>query len=223
MKWLFLIPIILLFLFILISFTKLTIYINYFHHNDDDDLKIELRAWFGLIKYKVKIPTIKVDDDSPSIEVEGEQNNKKKSINQISTDEVQNSIKNYKEILGHVLGMQTIVKKFLKKVSIKQFEWYSVIGVGDAAFTGMITGAIWAVKGSMIGVLSHFLRMKEVPKLIVTPDFNHSIAQTRITCMFQFRIGNAMLAGIKLIRFWKGGRPKLKSNSVFSSEKIKSV
>lgn len=222
-KWLFLVLIILLFLFILIIFTKLTIYINYFHHNDDDDLKIELRAWFGLIKYKVKIPEIKIDDDSPSIVMKHEQKKSKKKIHQITGQDVLTNMKNYKTVLKHVIDMHTIVKKFLKKIAVKQFDWYSVIGIGDAAYTGMATGVVWAMKGSIIGALGHFLSLRDIPKLMVKPEFNQTIIQTRITCMFQFRIGNAMLAGIKLIRFWKGGRPNLKSNTVLSSEKTKSV
>ena len=69
--WLIIALIILLFLFILIIFTKLTIFLNYYHHNDNDDLKIEFRVWFGFIRYKKNIPLIKIDDNSPSMVVKG--------------------------------------------------------------------------------------------------------------------------------------------------------
>ena len=52
--------------------TKLKVYINYFHFQDDDSLKIEFKALFGLIKYKLNVPLIKVDDNSPTIVVKGE-------------------------------------------------------------------------------------------------------------------------------------------------------
>jgi hypothetical protein len=43
--------------------------------------------------------------------------------------------------------------------------------------------------------------------------------------MIQFRIGQAMLAGLKLIKFWKGGRPDFKTKplSVLSEKKPKSL
>ena len=41
-------------------------------------LKIEFKAWFGLIKYKLNVPLIKVDDNSPSIVVEEEVQNRKR-------------------------------------------------------------------------------------------------------------------------------------------------
>jgi hypothetical protein len=207
----------------LIIFTKLSIYISYYHYKDDDDLKIELRAWFGLIKYKIKIPLIKVDDDSPSIVVENESETGEKKVGQLTADGMLYHMKNYKEILRHVVQLHSIVRKFCKKVSVKQFDWHSVVGVGDAAYTGMMTGAIWAVKGSIIGILSHYFRVIDIPRILVTPDFNQAITQTRLICIFQFRIGNAMLVGIKLLKFWKGGRPNLKSKTMMSNEKTKSV
>jgi hypothetical protein len=207
----------------LIIFTKLSIYISYYHYKDDDDLKIELRAWFGLIKYKIKIPAIKVDDNSPSIVVENESGTGGKKVGQLTADGMLNHMKNYKEILRHVVQLHSIVRKFCKKVSVKQFDWHSVVGAGDAAYTGMVTGAIWAVKGGIIGILSHYFRVLEIPKIMVTPNFNHAITQTRLICIFQFRIGNAMLVGIRLLKFWKGGRPHLKPNKRMSNEKTKSV
>ncbi len=47
-----------------------------------------------------------------------------------------------------------------------------------------------------------------MPNLSVTPHFQFAILQTQLTCIFQFRIGHAILAGLKLIKFWKGGRPQ---------------
>jgi hypothetical protein len=65
--------------------------------------------------------------------------------------------------------------------------------------------------------------MKEMPKLAVQPNFQQMITSTDLLCMFQFRIGYAILAGLKLIKFWKGGKPHLKSKTDFREEKTKSV
>ncbi|MFP7299495.1 DUF2953 domain-containing protein [Neobacillus niacini] len=144
-------------------------------------------------------------------------------VQQIEKDDVMTKLANAKEIIQQVVNMQVIVSKFLKKITIKQFEWHSLVGVGDAAHTGIITGALWTLKGSVVGMLSNFLRLKEMPVLSVTPHFQLAIIQTRITCIFQFRIGYAILAGLKLIKFWKGGRPNLKMNTAYSKEKTKTV
>lgn len=230
--WLLLALLIIFFLSILIIFTKLTIYVNYFNHNGNDDLKIEFRIWFGLIKFKKNIPLIKIDDNSPSIVINsnsqiGSSPTSKQGpdnkIKQITKDEIVANLKNMNELLHHVFNLHVIVKKFSNKVSIKQFEWHSMMGIGDAAHTGVLIGAIWAIKGSMLGMLSHYLKLIDMPKVTVTPQFQLAIIQTRLTCILQFRIGHAILAGIKLIKFWKGGLPHFKSKTKFSKEKTKSV
>lgn len=232
MKWLALATIILLFLLILIICTKISIFLTYYHHQDNDDLKIEFKIWFGLIKYKINVPLIKVDENSPSIvikqntqqskEVGGPAENETK---QFSVHDLLNTMRDAKEILEHVFKLHSIVRKFLKKVTIKKLEWNSLIGLGDAAHTGMIVGAFWAIKGSFIGLLSHYMKLKENPKISIVPHFQQTISQMHIKCIFQFRIGNAILAGIKLIKFWRGGLPKFRTKplSTLSSEKSKSI
>ncbi|WP_254842615.1 DUF2953 domain-containing protein [Bacillus sp. MRMR6] len=226
--WL-LIALIILLVFLIILITKITVHIDYYHHNDNDDLKIEFKIWFGLIKYKMKVPLIKIDDNSPSIIVTGEKqmgdspDNSKNVEQQITPNKVMQNMHNVREILNHVVHMGSIVKRFLSRVSIKQFDWHTLVGVGDAAATGVLSGAFWTIKGSMVGILSHFLKLKEMPNISVTPHFQLAIIQTRITCIIQFRIGHAILAGLKLIKFWKGGRPNLRMNENYSKEKTKSV
>ncbi|MBT2697783.1 DUF2953 domain-containing protein [Bacillus sp. ISL-40] len=230
MFWVLLILSILLLLFILILFTKLTILINYYHHNDNDDLKIKLKIWFGLIKYTINVPLIKVDDNSPSIVVKSNtkmgdsaRESNKQDTNHITTDEVDTNLSNAKKLLNHVFGLHRIVRKFFRKVTMKGLEWNTLIGLGDAAHTGTITGAIWAFKGSIIGLLSHYFKLKEMPKITVTPHFQAAVIQTRFTCIIQFRIGYAILAGLKLFRFWKGGFPHFKKKTNFANDKTKSV
>lgn len=229
MKWLFLILLVGLLLLLVILFTKLTIIVKYFHHHDDDDLKIELRAWFGLIKYKVNIPLIKVDDDSPSIVFKGktemgsQKSESSQKVGKVTPQKLLTSIKNFKEILEHVIQFHTVVRKFFRKISIKQFHWSSSIGLGDAALTGVFTGAFWSIKGSMIGLLSHYFRLKTPPELAVIPYFQQMILHTEITCIFQFRIGYAIGAGMKLVKFWKGGRPHLDKNPIMSDENAKTL
>lgn len=228
--WLYIALIAIILLFLLIIFSKLTILLNYFHHNDNDELKIEFRIWFGLIKYKMNIPLIKIDDDSPSIVVKGNSqmgdsndNDSSMNVEQISKETIMTKLTNAKEIIDHVFSLNVIVSKFLKRIVIKTFEWHSLVGVGDAAHTGVITGALWMIKGNVVGMLSNFFRLKEMPVLSVTPHFQLAVIQTRITCIFQFRIGHAILAGLKLIKFWKGGRPNFKVNTAYSKEKTKTV
>jgi hypothetical protein len=171
-----------------------------------------------------------VDDNSPSIVVESNtkmgdsaRESTKQDTNHITTDEVETNASNAKKLLNHVFGLHRIVRKFFRKVTMKGLEWNTLIGLGDAAHTGTITGAIWAFKGSIIGLLSHYFKLKEMPKISVTPHFQAAVIQTRFTCIIQFRIGYAILAGLKLFKFWKGGLPHFKKKTNFANDKTKSV
>ncbi len=229
--WLILSLAILVFLLLLIIFTKLTILVNYYHHNDNDDLKVEFRIWFGLIKYKINVPLIKIDDNSPSVIIKSDSHmgnsdvkKSQQSVTQISDHDILTQFENARSILKKVVHLQVIARKFLQRITIKKFEWDTLMGVGDAAHTGMLTGALWAVKGSIIGLLSHYFRLKEMPNLSVTPHFQAAVIQTRLTCIFQFRIGHAILAGLKLIKFWKGGKSHLERKTAdIPGDKTKSV
>ncbi|WP_010678427.1 DUF2953 domain-containing protein [Bacillus timonensis] len=110
--------------------------------------------------------------------------------------------------------MVPILKSFLKKISITKLEWHSHIGVGDAAHTGVITGIGWSIKGTIVGVISHYLSLKTDPDYSITPSFQRAVSETRLRCMIHFRIGYAMVAGIRMIKRWRGGLPKFKSPSL---------
>lgn len=220
--WLVMAIISFIFLLVIILITRLTIIFDLYHGNDNDHIKLEFRIWFGIIKYKKEIPLIKVDDNSPTLVYKEKtktgknENTTQDDVYQFTSSELQNSMYDTEKILKHVVKLHRIVRNFLRKVSVKQLEWQTAIGVGDAAFTGMATGGIWAIKGSIIGIISHYMKLKEGPKVNVVPFFKHTISQTRFKCIFQFRIGQAMLAGVKMIKYWKGGRPQFKSKRLSS-------
>jgi Protein of unknown function (DUF2953) len=216
---------------VLILLTKLKVHIKYSHAQDNDLFKIQLKAWFGLLRYTFDVPLIKVDENSPSIVVEEEtKTGKQENINsekrsQFFAQDIINGLKDMEKLLKHVVSLHRIVRHFLKKVTVNQLEWQTIIGTGEAALTGVLTGAVWAVKGSIIGMISHYFKLKVNPALSVQPHFQLPVSQTSFQCMLQFRIGHAIFAGIKLIKCWKGGRPQFKSRlfSSLSHEKTNTV
>ncbi|WP_428911315.1 DUF2953 domain-containing protein [Niallia sp. Krafla_26] len=222
MKWILIGLIVLLILMLVILLSKLKITIIFTHTHDNDSFKIKFRAWFGLFRYTVDIPLIKIDNNSPSLVTEEEtkagkdQEVKSEKRSQFFVEDFLEGFKDTEKLLKHIVSLHTIIRKFLKKVSIQQFEWHTVLGTGEAALTGMLTGAVWAVKGSILGIISNYCLLKVNPTLSVHPHFQLPISQTSFRCMLQFRIGHAMFAGIKLIKFWKGGKPQFQSK-LFSS------
>jgi hypothetical protein len=124
MKWILIVCILLFFIIVSIFLTKLKVSIHYFHFQDDDSLKIECKAWLGLIKYKLNVPLIKVDDNSPTIVMKGEaqsgakEETKKKNTIQYSAEDLLNNVRDIKAILEHVVSFHRIIRHFLKKVNL---------------------------------------------------------------------------------------------------------
>jgi uncharacterized integral membrane protein len=230
-KWLLIAVIALIILLILIMVTKLKVLFHFYHGNDNDHVKIQFKAWFGLIRYKIEVPLIKVDDNSPTLVVEEkkaagtQEDATNKETKQFSAKDLINSLHDTKEVINHIVSLHRIIRKFLSHVTIRKLEWHTFAGTGDAAHTGMLTGALWAIKGSIIGLISHYTKLKAPPDITVTPHFQFAVSQTAFSCMIHFRVGHAMLAGIKLIKYWKGERPDFKTKplSALSDEGTKSV
>ncbi|GAE25840.1 hypothetical protein JCM9140_1858 [Halalkalibacter wakoensis JCM 9140] len=206
----------LILLFIIVAASKIKIYVDYKHNKDDDLLEAKVTFW-GMKVYSFSAPVIKVDDDSASLIVEEEQKiagmETKKAL-PVTPELLHDYFRWLKDFLDHVVGLHKIVKKFLKKVSVNSFTWHTDIGVGDAAHTAQLAGAIWGVKGNIVGLIGNYMRMKFMPKLSVDPHFQAMVSHTYLSCMFSFRIGHAILAGLMLLKHWRR-RPKMsQTNSV---------
>ncbi|MDF0726428.1 DUF2953 domain-containing protein [Cytobacillus sp. S13-E01] len=227
--WFFIILGIFLLLFI-ITITKLSVNVDLYHTGDDDNIRIKLTAWFGLIRYTIKVPLIKVDKETPGIvvkheEIAGQKDLGKKKKQKFSPMDILLSMRDTTEILKHVINLHTIIRKFFNKISITKFEWHTTLGIGDAAQTGVLAGLGWSIKGTLLGILSNYMKLMTQPVTSITPSFQIPISQTKLSCIFHFRIGHAMLVGIRLIKYWRGGLPNFKKRplSMLSGNNEKSI
>lgn len=216
MKIFLVIVFLLIFLVLCILFSKIKIRIHYYHGNDNDQLKIIIKALFGIVSKKIDVPVIKVKKDYSSVVIKErtESNtNTEKEKKRITIKDILNSIDNTREIIAHIKDAYPIVKKFLKKVGVHQFQWQSAIGTKDAALTGKITGVIWGLKGIAQMFVYKYLSVQCQPSYQVTPHFNRSLSITEFHCILSVRVGHAILTAFKLIRHWRGGKLHLKSST----------
>ncbi|ALC89667.1 hypothetical protein AM500_07735 [Bacillus sp. FJAT-18017] len=216
MLWLTLILIGIILLIILIWMTRITIKVEYVNYSGNNKLYIQLRAWFGLIRYTVKIPVIEAETNPPALKAEGEKGSKEKEDTggRLTAEELLSMLEKGKEIINRIIGVHPILMEFLAQITVRKFDWKTAIGTGDAAVTGMLAGAVWAVKGSIAGLVHHHMKLKVKPSLHVTPYFQYRIAGTMLACMFTFRAGKAISAGIRIFTHWKGKKSELISKSM---------
>lgn len=214
MKWALVTIVAILLLLLFISLIKLKVKIDILHSQDNDHIKVKVMALFGLISYTYNVPLVKIDKDTASVVVEnqqqlGEDHNPATSTsskNKITPNKMLEKIQQAKEFLHHVIHLHAIVKRFMSHITIHHFEWKSSLGLGDAAYTGTAIGVLWSLKGGLVGIVSQYMKLKTKPDLSVTPFFQESISHTRFQCIFSFRIGYAIGAALRIVKYWKSNK-----------------
>ncbi|MBA2871754.1 hypothetical protein HNQ85_002029 [Anoxybacillus calidus] len=203
-----------------ISMMRMSILIDVKHAQGDDRVKITLKTLFGLIRYTINIPLVKVDKESLGIIVSrrDEMSYGKSNVeiqpkkNKYTPSEIVDSLKQTKRFVNHVVHLHSILKKFLSHIAVTKFEWHTTFGTGDAAYTGMAIGIGWSVKYGIVAIVSRYMKLKTGPVITITPSFQQAMSQTHFICMIHFRIGHAMLAGMRIVKYWRGNSlSKLKS------------
>lgn len=198
-------------LFILLIIAKINVDIKYVHSNDDDKLNVKVNLW-NIPIYRMSAPLIKIDENSASIVVAEKQSlgggkateksGDEKKV-KITFEEILDLLKEAKEFLKHVVGFHKIVRRFLGHVSVRELEWRSNVGIGDAAMTGVLSGVVWSIKGIFVGMISNYMNMKQSPRVEITPNFHSAISQTYFKCMISFRLGQAIVAALLIVRHWR--------------------
>ncbi len=93
-----------------------------------------------------------------------------------------------------------IITIFLKHIYIQEFRWHTIIGTGDAMYTALSIGSLWALKGMLISDLT-FRSTSKTVIVNVQPDFDNKRIYSDLNCIFRIRIVHIMLIAIHIICF----------------------
>lgn len=196
---------------IIVLFTRLFFTITYLHKSDGDYLSIELR-FYKWVRIKKEVPMVALDKDDLSIKTKEKtevgQQNKKDTEKTTTPEDILANFERFRDLVKRVVGLHTIVKRFLSKVHVHNILWDTQVGTSDASTTGLLCGGIWSVKGCIVGLIGSLTQLKTKPELYVTPYFQQKHTQTRVECMFSFRVGQAIFAVFLIVRHTQGRVPK---------------
>ncbi|MED1561494.1 hypothetical protein AJ85_04290 [Alkalihalobacillus alcalophilus ATCC 27647 = CGMCC 1.3604] len=194
-----------LFLFgMLIFLAKITIDCHYQHQIDDDLLTVQVKLW-AIHIYTFSSPVIKVDPKTLSVTLEEKNESPLGTTDKkqrFTINWLKKEIKKSQRFLQQVTGFYKIVQRFMKKVKVKKLEWHSQVGVDDAVLTAQLAGALWTLKGVVIGFVSNFFTLVHYPRIQVDPIYQGMMTKTNFSCMFSFRIGQAIIAGLLIVKHW---------------------
>jgi len=172
--WLWWLVVIFLLLMALFTMIPLKLEFYYCRRGHDRRLLLVIRTWFN-IKYQLL----------PGKNPDGQ-------VSLISSGRLVECIR-----LG--LEIWPALKFLLRRTRLCRLEWRTLVGLPDAAHTGMVVGGLWSLKGTVLTVLYRLVSKKStLPEVAVLPHFTGSSFGLLIHCIFTFRLGHIMVTAVKL-------------------------
>jgi hypothetical protein len=200
-----------------ILFSKISIEIIWKREHGNDRGEIKFKALWGLIRFRYKIPKIDFVNLTEGIQWEQEGPTGEKEV-QFNWEKVQQLKEIYRQFKDQIDIIQKYFRLFLQKVTCSHFEWSTSFGTGDAAESGVLTGVIWGVKSTLVGMISGMLRWKQPPRLSVVPYFNQRLLQTYFHSIISFRVGHAIVILFQILREVRQRRERLwQGNTLFKA------
>ncbi len=194
---------------LVIPFTSIRLEAHYWREGANDQLNIQIRLLWGMIRLRYQIPLIKWMENEGSLIIREKSTDlptKGSWRQRITWRSLCAMRERYLMFRDQVHQLQDLTRSFLRHVIFERLEWRSTVGTGDAAETGVVTGVVWGVKSILVGVLGSYVQWTKQPFLKVDPLFSEATLETDLHCIIRFRIGHAMLAAIRLMRSMRRGR-----------------
>ena len=187
-----------------ILYSNLKVRFSYIKRGEDNDIVIEWIGLHGILKYTKRIPAmdmVKMDRTIPPPGI-GTRTMTDKDNEPIDDDkpiyniyEIEKIIDNYKK---NYIKYEPYIKIIKENLILNNISWYTEIGMGDAAETAVTVGAVWAIKASVIFLISKSYNLPEV-LINVVPNYNTNTFETTIDCIFSVKLGYIINANIKVI------------------------
>lgn len=165
-------------LLLLLAFMPLTLEVRCRYRGLRGEWELALSTWIGL-----RIP-LRPFPRGPAVSGRGRK--KKKSFLSFLV-----------RLLGRK-GYRAGLAFLLKHVDIRRLEWYTALGSGDPALTGVLVGGLWSVKGFVLALLARFLAgFSCLPQIKVMPCFAGAGLDLWVCGVFTTRAGYILLAALK--------------------------
>jgi hypothetical protein len=188
-------------------FIPVNIHVRYSRNREDDRIYVRISALF--LTYTLEIPTVKVIAQVRSGKLlhwrmaGGLQNQEKKPRGiTLTLEKIEKMRRIWHTYLENIYNYKVWLRKTLKIFKVEEFHWMTEMGAGDAAMTGTLVGLLWAVKGSVLSLVSYFFTFNAHPRLDVRPRFQEEVFTTHVSCIIRFWLGQAMFAGLRLVFYW---------------------
>lgn len=199
---------------ILVFITPVQIMLFYGRVGENDHVIVELSAWFRLIRRKYEIPMVflKQSEAGPElvakVETVQQKNRTKEKIKDLTRKQMNKWYHNYRDLLEKIHDLQPMFSQLFKRIRCTKLDWHTVMGTGQASETGALTGIIWGVKSMLIGVISHSISLRVIPRMSVQPTWNQAMIRTQFHCVLHLTLGHIIVVSAKMYFQLRKGRDR---------------
>lgn len=197
-----------IFLFLVLYF-PLNIKVEYSREGQNDDFKLELYTFIRLFGITICIPYLQnrvfdffteifAEIDLLFLNIKGEKD--KEIEKEVEWNNEQ--IEKLKKLLTVIFDRDLVNLLFSNlKIHCHHLKWKTEFGLADPAYTAIVNGFIWTLKGVFIKLTDELLLFKNQVKLIIEPDFYNVKFSTFFIGIFSNRIGNIIITMIKVLLY----------------------
>ncbi|MDO7905111.1 DUF2953 domain-containing protein [Paenibacillus sp. JX-17] len=156
--------------------------------NQDDRIYAKVILLYGLIRLHFEVPAIMLDKLKKGIlfrlDRNGNFHEHETSIGNetITKAKVRKALKDLRRILAATEGFNAWIRTTLARVSVHRMDWSTNISAGDSMYTAVTVGALWGIKTTAVGWMTHYMRFRKPPRLFVVPYW---IDELRLTSEMQ--------------------------------------
>ncbi len=197
--WLWLLALILLFILCVLVLMPLNLEVYYRHRGQDNHLSLVISTWFG-VKYhflspgRRPIPVLRLRAGMKGTQDPAPEKEKRSPPG--------GPVRTYLRLITYFrLGKRfwPALEFLLHRTELRRLEWRTLVGLPDAAYTGMAVGGLWSLKGMVLSILYRLIsKTSTLPEVAVVPHFTGPSFGLLIHCIFTIRIGHIMVTAIKI-------------------------
>jgi len=158
-------------LLIIVAVSKVRILVMYWKEGKDDSVSMSISALFGRVRFEYKVPLIALKPKLAGIRIRVSEQQSKDPEKEWSIDEIRAAIRNFKVLISYMKQYREWISESSKHVHIESLRWQLHCGLGDAPQTGVASGILWGLMGSIISAASRKVTFDCRPDLQLIPVY----------------------------------------------------
>jgi hypothetical protein len=202
--WIVIAAFILLVLAVLLS--RIKIRAEVLKQANNDYARLQIHMLYGLVRFHYEMPSAVIDRFRKGILVRfdrsmnvGKDRADKANV-VVDKSKIEELLSNFRLLLENTVSLKQWGKQTITHLSLSHLKWSTKLGVQDCSQTAVLTGAVWALKSSVVGWTTAHVRYNCIPALSVIPSWDErNYFSTNVVCSASISMGYVILSLFRLL------------------------